>query len=231
MAARRRHRPALKEALQVGQDAWRSRYTAARDKYAPQERPRTFTQRLRRNALLLRMLGAAVAATAYGAWTVYTYYNPAPAAVVQPAAADPDPLRRPPVDSRDKAYEPREKPEDPFRPHIQLILFGAPLDNVPKPVQQSLEAAASIVLQTPEQQEQVENSLLQLLTNLNYIPRDVPSAIAWQDWHTIAVVPASENSANFRPRIPTLAPPARETSTRARVPQNDLTANRSSVRC
>lgn len=210
MAASRRERRAG-EALRTARREVEQRLHDDWAKHRPKEKPRTLIQRLRRNAWLFQMLGSALSATALGAWTVYTYYNPPPASVVQPAAPEPDVLRRPSVDSRDKAYEPREKPEAPFKPHIQLILFGAPLGDLPKPVQQSLEAAASSVLQAPEQQRQVEHSLLQLLTNLNYIPRDVPSAIVWQDWHTIAVVPASENSANVLPPIPTLAPPVPQT--------------------
>ena len=147
-------------------------------------------------------IGSILSLVGSGLSAVYTYYRPEPAAVVAPF----DSGERRPVPPGG-VTEPRERPEDPFTPKIQLLLYGVPLANVPPAVQQSLEAAAVIVHRTPDQQRQTEDSLLRLLTSLGYVPDDVPSAIHWQDWHTIAVVPVPKEVPEVRPRILTLNPP------------------------
>jgi hypothetical protein len=162
-------------------------------------------QWVRKHALELGVLGSVFGAVTNGAWTMFTYFNSAPPAVVQPLDSG-ERNRGPSSQLNDKAREPRERPLDPFKPRIELLIYGVPVANIPQPVQRSLEAAAAIIERTPEQQRQVDTNLLALLANLGYLPRNVPSVVVWKDWHTIAVMPVAQDTIQVRPAVLTLDP-------------------------
>ena len=204
--ARRPGKRALTEAFEAGVLAGRLQYKAKRATHRSRPKPRTFMQWLRKHALELGLLGSALGAVANGAWTMFTYFNPAPPAVVQPF--DSGQRNRPSSEVNDNAPEPRERSMDPLTPKIELLIYGVPVGNVPQPVQRSLQAAAAIIERTPEQQRQVEADLLTLLANLGYLGKNVSNVVVWKDWHTIAVVPVAQDTTQVRPAVLTLDPSA-----------------------
>ena len=179
--------PTLADAFELGKVAARLEYQARERRR--RRRPKSFLDWLRRNAIPIGMIASFANSLTFGLWTVYTYYRPAPQAVVEPLEPSERSRKNPQSEFEYRAGQPRSKPEEPFGPTIKLLINSIPQPELSRPARQALDAASYLVQDGVP--EPIVNAMIgKYVETLGYITdAETNWHAVWRAWNVLDLVP------------------------------------------